>query len=142
MLRYEYRLKEGRGAFGEWTPIEDSAPGEVNATGYAVGELGNGTVYVFEVRAVNLVGNGRESEAVEVTMPLDRVYWSNFLAGDLQGIEASLERGSFGGTPQSLRLRFGADLRFEESELDGEGEVRGTRSGATGTATPAGRRGS
>ena len=132
ILRYEYRLKEGRGEFGEWTPIEDSAPGEVNATGYTVGELGNGTVYVFELRAVNLVGNGRESEAVEAVMGLDPAYWSNFGAEDLQGVEASLERGPFGGGPQSLRLRFGADLRFEESELDGEGEVRGTRSGSYG----------
>ena len=132
ILRYEYRLKEGRGAFGEWTPIADSAPGEVNATGYTVGELGNGTVYVFELRAVNLVGNGRESEAVEAVMGLDPAYWSNFGAEDLQGVEASLERGPFGGGPQSLRLRFGADLRFEESELDGEGEVRGTRSGSYG----------
>ena len=132
ILRYEYRLKEGRGEFGEWTPIEDSTPGEVNATGYTVGELGNGTVYVFELRAVNLVGNGRESEAVEAVMGLDPAYWSNFGAEDLQGVEASLERGPFGGGPQSLRLRFGADLRFEESELDGEGEVRGTRSGSYG----------
>ena len=132
ILRYEYRLKEGRGAFGEWTPIADSAPGEVNASGYTVGVLGNGTVYVFELRAVNLVGNGRESEAVEVVMLLDRAYWSNFLAGDLQGVEASLERGPFGGGPQSLRLRFGAGLRFEESELDGDGEVTGTRSGSYG----------
>ena len=132
ILRYEYRLKEGLGAFGEWTRIEDSAPGEVNATGYTVGELGNGTVYVFELRAVNLVGEGRVSEAVEVVMGLDRAYWSNFLAGDLQGIEASLERGPFGGGPQSLRLRFGAGLRFEESELDGEGEVTGTRMGDYG----------
>ena len=132
ILRYEYRLKEGRGAFGEWTPIEDSAPGEVNATGYTVDELGNGTVYVVELRAVNLVGNGPESEAVEAVMGLDRAYGSNFLAGDLQGIEASLERGPFGGGPQSLRLRFGADLRFEESELDGEGEVTETRSGSYG----------
>ena len=132
ILRYEYRLKEGRGAFGEWTPIADSAPGEVNASGYTVGELGNGTVYVFELRAVNLVGNGRESEAVEAVMGLDPAYWSNFGAEDLQGVEASLERGPFGGGPQSLRLRFGADLRFEESELDGEGEVRGTRSGSYG----------
>ena len=130
--RYEYRLKEGRGEFGEWTLIEDSAPGEVNASGYTVGELGNGTVYVFELRGVNLVGGGRVSEAVEAVMGLDRAYWSNFLAGDLQGIEASLERGPFGGGPQSLRLRFGADLRFEESELDGEGEVTGTRSGNYG----------
>ena len=132
ILRYEYRLKEGRGAFGEWTPIADSAPGEVNATGYTVGELGNGTVYVFELRGVNLVGEGRVSEAVEVVMGLDRAYWSNFLAGDLQGIEASLERGSFGVSPQSLRLRFGADLRFEENELDGDGEVTETRSGSYG----------
>ena len=65
-------------------------------------------------------------------MGLDRAYGSNFLAGDLQGIEASLERGSFGGSPQSLRLRFGAGLRFEESELDGEGEVTETRSGSYG----------
>ena len=132
ILRYEYRLKEGRGAFGEWTAIEDSAPGEVNATGYTVGELGNGTVYVFELRAVNLVGGGPESEAVEAVMGLDRAYWSNFGAEDLQGGEASLEGGPFGETPQSLRLRFGAGLRFEESELDGDGEVTGTRSGSYG----------
>ena len=132
ILRYEYRLKEGRGEFGEWTPIEDSAPDEVNATGYTVGELGNGTVYVFELRGVNLVGEGRVSEAVEAVMGLDRAYWSNFGAEDLQGVEASLERGPFGGGPQSLRLRFGADLRFEESELDGDGEVTETRSGSYG----------
>ena len=65
-------------------------------------------------------------------MGLDPAYWSNFGAEDLQGVEASLERGPFGGGPQSLRLRFGADLRFEESELDGEGEVRRTRSGSYG----------
>ena len=134
ILRYEYRLKEGRGEFGEWTRIADSAPDEVNATGYTVGELGNGTVYVFELRGVNLVGNGRVSEAVEAVMGLDRAYWSNFGAEDLQGVEASLERGPFGGGPQSLRLRFGAGLRFEESELDGEGEgeVTETRSGSYG----------
>ncbi len=130
--RYEYRLKDGREEFGEWTPIADSAPGEVNATGYTVGELDNGTVYVFELRAVNLVGNGRVSEAVEAVMGLDPAYWSNFRAEDLQGGEASLERGPFGGGPQSLRLRFGAGLRFEESELDGDGEVTGTRSGSYG----------
>ena len=58
VLRYEYRLKDGRDEFGEWTPIPDSAPEEVNATGYTVEGLGNGTVYVFELRAVNLVDNG------------------------------------------------------------------------------------
>ena len=132
ILRYEYRLKEGLGEFGEWTPIEDSGAGEVNAAGYTVGELGKGTVYVFELRAVNLVGDGRVSEAVEVVMGLDRAYWSNFRGEDLEGAEASLEWAPFGGTPRSLRLRFGAGLRFEESELDGEGEVTGTRMGGYG----------
>ena len=132
ILRYEYRLQEGRGEFGEWTPIADSAPGEVNATGYTVGELGNGTVYVFELRGVNLVGGGRVSEAVEAVMGLDPAYWSNFGAEDLQGGEASLEGGPFGDSPQSLRLRFGAGLRFEESELDGDGEVTETRMGGYG----------
>ena len=142
ILRYEYRLKEGLGEFGEWTPIEDSGAGEVNATGYTVGELGSGTVYVFELRGVNLVGNGRVSEAVEAVMGLDRAYWSNFRGEELQGSEASLEHTPFGETPRSLRLRFGADLRFEESELDGEGEVTATRMGGYGTATPAEPRGS
>ena len=132
ILRYEYRLKEGLGEFGEWTPIADSAPGEVNASGYTVGGLFNGTVYAFELRAVNLVGDGRVSEPVEVVMLLDRVYWSNFRGEELQGSEASLEHTPFGGTPRSLRLRFGAGLRFEEDELDGEGEVTGTRSGSYG----------
>ena len=132
ILRYEYRLKEGLGEFGEWTPIADSAPGEVNASGYTVGGLFNGTVYAFELRAVNLVGEGRVSEPVEVVMLLDRVYWSNFRGEELQGSEASLEHTPFGGTPQSLRLRFGAGLRFEEDELDGEGEATGTRSGSYG----------
>ena len=130
ILRHEYRLKEGLGEFGEWTPIADSAPGEVNASGYTVGGLFNGTVYAFELRAVNLVGEGRVSEPVEVVMLLDRVYWSNFRGEELQGSEASLEHTPFGGTSQSLRLRFGAGLRFEESEL--EGEVTGTRAGSYG----------
>ena len=99
ILRYEYRLKEGLGEFGEWTPIADSAPGEVNASGYTVGGLFNGTVYAFELRAVNLVGNGRVSEAVEVVMGLDPAYWSNFGAEDLEGSEASLEHTPFGGNP-------------------------------------------
>ena len=51
-----------------------------------MGELGNGTVYVFELRAVNLVGKGPVSEAVEAVMGLDRAYWSNFLAEICRGV--------------------------------------------------------
>ena len=131
ILRFEYRLKEGLGAFGEWTPIEDSAPGEVNATGYTVGELGNGTVYVFEVRAVTAAGNGQVSEAVEVRMGLDPAYWSNFRAEALEGARLKLEAFLSGGSG-NWEVRFGEGLRFEEEELDGEGEVTATRSGGYG----------
>ena len=141
ILRYEYRLKEGRGEFGQWTPIADSAPDEVNASGYTVMGLLNGTVYVFELRGVNLVGNGRVSEAVEVVMPLDPAYWSNFRAEHLEGGEAGLEWAPFGGSLRNVRVRFAGGLRFEESELDGEGEVRATRMGSYGYRyTPAERR--
>ena len=132
ILRYEYRLKEGRGEFGEWTPIEDSAPGEVNATGYTVGGLDNGTVYVFELRGVNLVGNGRVSEAVEAVMPLERAYWSNFRAEDLKGARLMLEAFFLGGSSGDRELRFGEELGFEEDELGGEGEVTATRMGSYG----------
>ncbi len=128
--RFEYRLKDGREAFGEWVRIEDSAPGEVNATGYTVSNLGNGTVYVFELRAVNQIGNGRVSEAVEVVMPLDPAYRSNFRAEDLEGGEAGLEWTPFGGSRRSLKVRFGGGLRFEERELDAAGEVTATRMGS------------
>ena len=96
ILRYEYRLKEGRGEFGEWIPIADSAPGEVNAAGFTVMELGNGTVYVFELRAVNLVGEGPESEAVEAVMGLDRAYGSNFLAEICRGVRPVWSGGRLG----------------------------------------------
>ena len=129
ILRYEYRLKDGREEYGEWTPVEDSAPGEGNASGYVVGGLGNGTVYVFELRAVNLVGNGQVSEAVEVVMPLDRVYGSNFRGEDLEGAQLMLEAFFSGGDRE---LRFGEGLRFEEDALDGEGEVTATRMGSYG----------
>ena len=130
--RYEYRLKEGRGEFGEWTSIPDSAPDEVNASGFTVGGLGNGTVYAIELRAVNAAGAGQVSEAVEVVMPLDPAYWSNFRAEDLEGARLMLEAFLSGGSSGDRELRFGEGLRFEEDELDGEGEVTATRMGGYG----------
>ena len=132
VLRYEYSLKEGRGEFGEWTPIPDSAPDEVNAAGFTVMELGNGTVHVFELRAVNAAGSGQLSEAVEVVMPLDPAWWSNFRAEDLEGARLMLEAFLSSGSSGDLELRFGEALRFEEDELDGDGEVTATRMGSYG----------
>ena len=131
IMRYEYRLRDGREEFGEWTPIPNSAPEEVNASAYTVMELGNGTVYTFELRAVNAAGRGQESEAVEVVMPLDPAYWSNFRAEDLQGEQLSLEAFLSGGSGDR-ELRFVEGLRFEEDALNGQGEVTTTRMGSYG----------
>ena len=120
------------GSSGEWTPIPDSAPDEVNASGFTVMELGNGTVHVFELRAVNAAGAGQVSEAVEVVMPLDPAWWSNFRAEDLEGARLMLEVFLSSGSSGDRELRFGEGLRFEEDELDGEGEVTATRMGSYG----------
>ena len=132
ILRYEYRLKEGRGEFGEWTPIPDSAVDEANAAGFTVMDLGNGTVYAIELRAVNAAGNGQALEAVEVRMPIDPAWWSNFRAEDLEGAQLRLEAFLSGGSSGDREVRFGEGLRFEEDELDGEGEVTATRMGSYG----------
>ena len=95
-------------------------------------ELGNGTVHVFEVRAVNAAGAGQVSEAVEVRMLLDPAYWSNFRADDLQAVQLMLEAFLSSGSSGDRELRFGEELRFEEDELDGEGEVTATRMGSYG----------
>ena len=128
--RYEYRLKEGRSEFGEWTPIPDSGSEEVNSSGYTVGDILSGTVYTVELRAVNAAGNGRVSEAVEVTMPPEPFHWSNFRAEDLQGARLMLEAFLVEGNSRDRELRFGEGQRFEEDELDGEGEVTATHMGS------------
>ena len=64
-------------------------------------------------------------------MGLDPAYWSNFRAEDLEGARLMLEVFLSGGSGDR-ELRFGEGLRFEEDELDGEGEVTATRMGGYG----------
>ena len=57
ITRHQYRQKrEGAEYFGHWTDIPDSAVGGTNATSYTVPNLTLGTVYIFQVRAVNAAG--------------------------------------------------------------------------------------
>ena len=61
---WEYRQKTGpNGAFGDWTPIANSDAG---TTTHTVTGLTNNRAYFFQVRAVNLTGNGAESSEVSV----------------------------------------------------------------------------
>ena len=74
ILRYQYRQRYGSQAYGNWTDIANSAPGEANANSYTVTGLANGTLYTFEVRAVNTGGPGAESnEVVETPAPVTKL---------------------------------------------------------------------
>ena len=62
ITRYEYQQKAGTGAFGGWQMIPAS---NAETTEYTVTGLTNGTIYTFQVRAVNDIGNGDESNDAE-----------------------------------------------------------------------------
>ncbi len=55
VLRFEYRVREGQGAFGGWTAIPGSSATTTVAT---ISSLALGVVHTVEVRAVNRSGNG------------------------------------------------------------------------------------
>ena len=67
IVRHQYRVKEGNGAYGVWQDIATSAAGEAHAGGYTVAGLDNGTLYTFRVRAVNAAGGGSASEPASAT---------------------------------------------------------------------------
>ncbi len=63
-LSFQYRMRVGGGAYGAWTDIPDSGPGDANSTGYKVTGLARDTRYGFGLRARD---GDRYSEAVEVS---------------------------------------------------------------------------
>ena len=50
-----------------WTDISNSAPGEANATSYAVTGLTNDVVYTFQLRGVNASGHSPASDRLDAT---------------------------------------------------------------------------
>ena len=50
-----------------WTDISNSAPGEANATSYAVTGLTNDVVYTFQLRGVNASGHSLASDRLDAT---------------------------------------------------------------------------
>ena len=59
ILRYEYRYAASGETWSEWM----TATGAGNARGVTIDGLTNGTLYGFEVRAVNSIGEGEASQA-------------------------------------------------------------------------------
>ena len=90
ITKHQYRQKAGTAAWGSWTDIASSAPGESNATSYTVTSLMNGTAYRFRIRAVNGGGNGPQSAvagpvtpaAPATTAPGGGAVWSATLTVD------------------------------------------------------------
>ena len=69
ITRHEYRQKTRNGAFGSWIPIPNSGAGGVNLASYTLAVVNNPQEHIFEVRAVNELGEGLVSTPVS---PSDR----------------------------------------------------------------------
>ena len=77
---YDYRYRvTSETNWGAWAEVPDSGPGEANHSRYRVMGLTNGTVYTFEVRAVNGIESGpvagasgmpREPGAIRATLAI------------------------------------------------------------------------
>ena len=60
IIKYQYRQKSETVSFGDWTDIPGSGP---DTTSHTVSSLGYGT-HTFQVRAVNLIGEGDPSTEI------------------------------------------------------------------------------
>ena len=69
ITKYQYRQKEGSGAFGNWTDINDS---EATTTSHTVISLTNGTACSFQVRAAVATLAGAASGTVTATPSANR----------------------------------------------------------------------
>ena len=69
ITRHEYRQKTRSGTFGSWIPIPNSGAGGVNVASYTLTNVNNPQDVVYEVRAVNELGEGSVSAPVS---PSDR----------------------------------------------------------------------
>ena len=99
ILRHEYRQRTGDGAWGDWTAVAGSTH---ETTHHVVGMLENGTLYGFQVRAVNRAGAGAASAEVRVRPAAGGAVPS--LAGvTLSGAQLRLREGG-GSVSYSVRL--------------------------------------
>ncbi len=68
ITKHQYRKKEENAQqYGNWKNIPTSTPSESNGISYLVTSLANGTIYNFQVRAVNNANESRSSNVATVT---------------------------------------------------------------------------
>ena len=100
--KYQYRKKAGSGAFGSWADIPDS---DDETTSYTVTGLTNGTLYTFEVRAVNASGNGTAASVTATPEPdVPVVSIEADLSAVEEGADATFTLSRTGSTAQDLTV--------------------------------------
>ena len=67
ITRHEYRKRTRNEAFGSWIPIPNSGAGGVNVASYTLTAVNNPQEHIFEVRAVNELGEGSVSAPASPT---------------------------------------------------------------------------
>ena len=97
ITKHQYQEKVRTGSFGNWTDISNSAEGQTNANSYPVPDLTNGTLYTYQVRAVNAKGESTESNQASATPSLSpmTVTWPE----DIKGTQHSSIWTSLTSTP-------------------------------------------
>ncbi len=117
ITRWEYRQKVGSsGTYDDWTRMPDS---DATTTRHIVTGLTNGTLYAFQVRAVNPSGGGAASAAVSATpvaqsVPVDRMHATvlphvaGVMASQTQDTVARRIAVRAGGPTLSRSIRLGA----------------------------------
>ena len=102
---WQYRQKEGAGAYGTWTQISTTP----TTTQHEVSGLTNGVLYTFQVRAGNSAGNGAGAEATATPNLTD-------YDSDDDGL---------------IEIRNAAQLNAIRWDLDGDGVAEGDQASYT-----------
>ena len=114
ITKYQYRQKVGSAAWGAWTDIPSSAPGETNATSFTVTGLASGTEHRFRIRAVNAAGNGAPSDiAGPVTPTAADTTRPTVVAGSTGYYSSATLATALSGT-QSARTNIYTKVTFSE----------------------------
>ena len=116
VIRHEYRYKPVDGDYpATWTEIPNSAVGEANEDGVTVSGLTNVTVYTFQVRAVDALGDGPSSEITAGPLPVVTIEVDNAGGDAILGVDRvdfAITRAGSTSTALAVALTLTQDQAF------------------------------